>query len=157
MPITGLAHVNLTVPAGTLPLALDFYSGTLGLTPVPVPHLQRDTLAWFNIGSSGQQVHIAFGKPTDFEKESSRHPCFKLSDGEALLDMRRKIYDHFVRGGEAAPKAADQPGGEDSGELLFSLPGFRRSNLVSILPRASKVGSTLGRGSKPTERTEDRR
>jgi len=117
MPITGLAHINLTVPAGTLALATEFYSGTLGLTPRPVPHLQKDSLAWFDIADSGQQVHIAFGKPADFEApESSRHPCFKLSDGEALLDMRRKIYDHFERGGDSAPRAADRPGEVASGE-----------------------------------------
>jgi hypothetical protein len=29
--IQGLAHVNLTVPAGTLDQANDFYGGTLGL------------------------------------------------------------------------------------------------------------------------------
>lgn len=117
MPITGLAHINLTVPAGTLPLAVEFYSGTLGLTSREVPHLQKDTLAWFDIGDSGQQVHIAFGKSSDFEgAQSSRHPCFKLSDGEGLLDMRRRIFEHFTRGGESAPQAADRPGEEASGE-----------------------------------------
>lgn len=121
MPITGLAHINLTVPAGTLAQAVEFYSGTLGLTPREVPHLQRETLAWFDIANSGgQQVHVAFGKPSDFEgPQSSRHPCFRLSDGEALLELRRVIYAHFKRGGESAPVAADVPGGEDSGELFL--------------------------------------
>jgi catechol 2,3-dioxygenase-like lactoylglutathione lyase family enzyme len=44
--ITGIAHVNLTVPAGTLDLAESFYSDTLGLKRVPVPVLQQGTLAW---------------------------------------------------------------------------------------------------------------
>lgn len=44
--ITGIAHVNLTVPVGTLDLAAEFYEGTLGFTRVPVPVLQRGTLAW---------------------------------------------------------------------------------------------------------------
>ncbi|KEF63297.1 uncharacterized protein A1O9_01274 [Exophiala aquamarina CBS 119918] len=123
MPITGIAHINLTVPSGTLPLATEFYSGTLGLTPRPVPHLQRDSLAWFDIADSGQQVHIAFGKPSDFTgPDSSRHPCFKLSDGEALLEMRRKVYEHFQRGGESAPKAADKPGDVDSGAKGVEYP-----------------------------------
>lgn len=44
--ITGIAHVNLTVPAGTFSQAEAFYAGTLGMKRVPVPVLQRDTLAW---------------------------------------------------------------------------------------------------------------
>jgi 4-hydroxyphenylpyruvate dioxygenase-like putative hemolysin len=44
--ITGIAHVNLLVPAGTLDQAEEFYSGVLGFTRIPVPQLQRGTLAW---------------------------------------------------------------------------------------------------------------
>lgn len=60
--ISGLAHVNLTIPRGTLDQAFDFYGNTLGLTSgkrrghdenktssplaVPVPQLQKGTLAW---------------------------------------------------------------------------------------------------------------
>jgi catechol 2,3-dioxygenase-like lactoylglutathione lyase family enzyme len=45
--ITGIAHVNLTVPPGTLEQAAEFYGTTLGLTRVAVPVLQKDTLAWY--------------------------------------------------------------------------------------------------------------
>ena len=45
--ITGLAHVNLTVPKGSLEEANAFYGGTLGLTPRTVPQLQKGTLAWY--------------------------------------------------------------------------------------------------------------
>lgn len=44
--ITGIAHVNLLVPAGTLELAEAFYADTLGLKRVPVPALQKHELAW---------------------------------------------------------------------------------------------------------------
>ena len=44
--ITGYAHVNLTVPEGTLKQADTFYGETLGLTPREVPQLQRGMLAW---------------------------------------------------------------------------------------------------------------
>jgi len=47
MPITGIAHVNITVPAGTLEEAAAFYAGTLGFTRIAVPVLQKDTLAWY--------------------------------------------------------------------------------------------------------------
>ena len=44
--ISGLAHVNLLVPAGTLDQAHAFYGGTLGLNARPVPELQKTSLAW---------------------------------------------------------------------------------------------------------------
>jgi catechol 2,3-dioxygenase-like lactoylglutathione lyase family enzyme len=113
--ITGIHHINLVIPPNTLHLANEFYGTTLGLKPRAVPHLQRDTLAWFDIGTSGQQVHIAFGKPEDFHNKSSRHPCFKLGSGEDLAALRQRVWDHFQLGGEAAPKEADKPGEKNSG------------------------------------------
>lgn len=44
--LTGIAHVNITVPEGTFDLAEEFYAKTLGMTRVPVPVLQKTTLAW---------------------------------------------------------------------------------------------------------------
>lgn len=120
--ITGLHHINLVVPPATLHLATDFYAGTLGLTPRAVPHAQRATLAWFDIGNSGQQVHIAFGKPHDFAEPSSRHPCFKVGSEEQLLELRRRVWAHFEKGGESAPVAADRPGEEDSGAKGVEYP-----------------------------------
>jgi catechol 2,3-dioxygenase-like lactoylglutathione lyase family enzyme len=117
--ITGLHHINLVVPQGTLPEAAAFYEGTLGLTPRAVPALQVGKLLWFDIADSGQQVHIAFGAPPDFEpavSRSRRHPCFRVADGEQLLALRKKIHEHLVRGGVGAPMEADEPGKESSGE-----------------------------------------
>ncbi|KAH6868858.1 hypothetical protein BKA58DRAFT_441283 [Alternaria rosae] len=115
MMITGIHHINLVVPPNTLHLANDFYATTLGLTPRTVPHLQRETLAWFDIGSSGQQVHVAIGKPEDFAHSSSRHPCFRVGSVEALNELRVKVWEHHERGGEAAPLEADRPGAKNSG------------------------------------------
>ena len=47
--ITGIAHVNLTVPPGTLDDADAFYGKTLGMHRVAVPTLQQDQLAWSDI------------------------------------------------------------------------------------------------------------
>jgi hypothetical protein len=117
--IVGLAHINLVVPRDTLPAAHAFYGTTLQLAAVPVPAAQRHTLAWFNIGSSGQQVHIAFGRPGDFEAfgaSSSRHPCFRLADADALLELQKRVWQHFRDAGDGAPMECDEPGGESSGE-----------------------------------------
>ncbi|KAL4891433.1 putative glyoxalase family protein [Aspergillus ambiguus] len=118
--ITGIAHTNLLVPEGTLEAAYEFYVGTLGLTAIPVPELQRDTTAWFNITADGsQQIHIAFGAN---EADSPRHPCLRISSLEALQELRQRIWDHHVRGGAAAPMEADKPGEEISGETTAEYP-----------------------------------
>jgi hypothetical protein len=128
--ITGLAHINLLVPPGTLPLATAFYSKTLGLTPRPVPAHRVHDLAWFEIGDSGQQVHIApdyngsngnfkGGEDSKEVKWSSRHPCFRLGSPELLEELRVRIWEHFEVGGEAAPLEADRPGGVASGMFSF--------------------------------------
>ena len=135
--ITGLSHINLLVPPGTLPLATAFYSKTLGLRPRPVPAHRVHDLAWFEIGDSGQEVHIApdyngsningngNGNGSDGEdvetkksKWSSRHPCFRLGSAEQLEELRVRIWECFEAGGEAAPLEADRPGGVASGMLL---------------------------------------
>jgi catechol 2,3-dioxygenase-like lactoylglutathione lyase family enzyme len=113
--ITGLHHINLVVPPAALRLAHEFYSGTLGLPSRAVPHLQKDTLAWFDMGTSGQQVHIAIGKPEDFTHTSSRHSCFRVGSVQDLDVLRQRIWNHYERGGEAAPKEADRPGEKNSG------------------------------------------
>ena len=113
--ISGIHHINLVVPPSTFQHTKAFYSTTLGLIPRAVPHLQRDTLAWFDIGTSGQQVHVAIGKPGDFTHSSSRHLCFRVESVEALAALQRRLWEHFERGGEAAPLEADRPGGKNSG------------------------------------------
>lgn len=121
--ITGLHHVNLTVPYGGLDTAKSFYAATLGLTPRPVPAAQVHELAWFDIGTSGQQVHISLPKHDHdtIRDDASRHPCFRVGSPEALLALQRRVYAHWQRGGEGAPTAADAPG-ESSGEKAPEYP-----------------------------------
>ena len=66
----------------------------------------------YDIGTSGQQVHIAFGPA---EKNSSRHPCFRIDSPEALLELRRRVWEHHQAGGASAPLEADKPGEVNSG------------------------------------------
>ena len=138
--ITGLAHVNLTVPSGTLDQANDFYGETLGLIRRPVPQLQKDRLAWFDIGSSGQQIHIAFG---DSGPESSRHPCFRIESPEKLLELQRRVWAHYEKGEKGSPKAADKPGEENSGTLTrfcLSGPVHLPRSLTDRLPCSGSKG-----------------
>lgn len=126
--ITSLAHVNLTVPPGTLPAAKAFYGDTLGLTPREVPTGSSHRLAWFDIESSGQQIHVAHYDPNTESPaaESARHPCFKVENSEKLGELRSKVYEHFKRGGEGAPMAADAPGQENSGAQGMDIPQWTR-------------------------------
>jgi hypothetical protein len=70
----------------------------------------------FDITPKGQQVHIALGPK---EAESPRHPCFRLESLEALTKLQQKIWEHYQRGDASAPRAADKPGVENSGETVF--------------------------------------
>ncbi|KAL1863861.1 hypothetical protein Daus18300_008010 [Diaporthe australafricana] len=110
--ITGLHHINLTVPHGTLDQAKSFYSATLGLTARPVPAAQTHELAWFDIGASGQQVHVSLPKHDNdaIPGDASRHPCFRVGSPEALLTLQERVHAHWTRGGDDAPAAADAPG-----------------------------------------------
>lgn len=116
--ILSLSHINLLVPPSTLHLAHAFYSETLGLTPRAVPPHRQHELAWFDIADSGQQVHIALARDEAVETASARHPCFRVGSAEELLALRERIWRHFERGGEGAPREADRPGGETSGTFF---------------------------------------
>ncbi|KAK3384864.1 hypothetical protein B0H63DRAFT_471777 [Podospora didyma] len=139
--ITGLHHVNIIVPPGTLPAAQIFYGNTLGLTSRAVPQLQRDSLAWFDISSSGQQLHVAFGRPdVDFTPEARarrNHPCFRVESPGLLVELQKRIWEHFQAGGEGAPVECDEPGGESSGQFFFFF--FSAYSLT-------RVGYILARG-----------
>ena len=140
MSISGLAHVNLVVPEGSLDLANEFYGEILGLKPRPVPELQRGQLAWFDIGESGQQVHIAYGPD---EKESKRHPCFALPSAEALYDLQTKIWEHHQRGGKSAPRQADEPGKQNTGAQGKEYPTrFFARDFAGVFPKPCSRAAT---------------
>jgi hypothetical protein len=73
----------------------------------------------FDITPRGQQVHVAFGEPSDFAALSSRHPCFQVESSEALSKLQTQIWEHFERGGPSAPIMADKPGGPVSGMSMY--------------------------------------
>lgn len=126
--ITGIAHINLTIPPGTLEHAKTFYGSTLGLMPRAVPAAQTETLAWFDIGGtaatgSPQQVHISTAKHAEdtTSAASSRHPCFAVGSLEALQALQERIVAHHRRGGPDAPITAD-PVGTSSGSKGAEYP-----------------------------------
>ena len=69
----------------------------------------------FDITPAGQQIHISSKPAPPNDHTASRHPCFKLSSPEALLEIQGRVFKHFEAKSEGAPMAADKPGEVDSG------------------------------------------
>jgi catechol 2,3-dioxygenase-like lactoylglutathione lyase family enzyme len=57
--ISGIAHINLTIPQDTLEQAKEFYGTTLGLTSAPVPEAQKGTILWYVPNSDLQLFSIS--------------------------------------------------------------------------------------------------
>ena len=71
MPVVGLDHVQLAMPAGREDDAHRFYSGLLGLPEiVKPPELQKRGGAWFE----NQRVKIHLGVDADFRPARKAHP-----------------------------------------------------------------------------------
>ena len=75
--ITGIDHVQMSVPRALEAECLAFYRNVLGLTEIPKPEeLQARGGAWFLAGAT--QFHIGVD-PEPFPK-SKRHVCFLVLD-----------------------------------------------------------------------------
>lgn len=75
--ITGIDHVQLTVPRDLEGASLDFYRNVLGLTEIEKPaELRARGGAWFQVGTL--QFHIGID-PEPWPK-SKRHVCFQVPD-----------------------------------------------------------------------------
>ena len=107
MPISGIDHVQLAMPAGGESVARAFYSDVLGLpeTPKP-PHLAARGGCWFESGA----VKVHHGVEADFRPALKAHPALivrnlasmiaalKESGAEVIadepLDGRDRVYVH---------------------------------------------------------------
>ncbi len=103
MPIVGLDHVQLAMPAGCEQEARRFYADILGLSEIakPAPLADRGG-CWFE--GPGTAVHL--GVEADFVPARKAHPAFRVSDLDAFRD---RLMAHGV---ETIPDT--------------SLPGVRR-------------------------------
>ena len=85
MAITGIHHINLTIPPGSEEVARAFYSYLLGLIEVPKPvGSDRSRGCWFEAGDF--QIHIS--PDPDFRPAKVAHPGFLVSD---LSNLRRRL------------------------------------------------------------------
>jgi catechol 2,3-dioxygenase-like lactoylglutathione lyase family enzyme len=79
--VTGLHHVQLSMPPAREASAERFYAGVLGIRRVPKPpELEARGGCWFR--SHAVEVHL--GVETDFRPARKAHPAFLVRDLEAL-------------------------------------------------------------------------
>jgi catechol 2,3-dioxygenase-like lactoylglutathione lyase family enzyme len=86
MPIVGIDHVQLAMPAGEEAAARAFYAGLLGLPERPKPpHLAGRGGCWFE--SPAAKVHL--GVEADFRPARKAHPALVVRDLAGLVAALR--------------------------------------------------------------------
>jgi catechol 2,3-dioxygenase-like lactoylglutathione lyase family enzyme len=82
MPITGIDHVQLAMPAGGEERARGFYRDVLGLAEQPKPaNLAKRGGCWFE----NDRVKIHLGVEEDFRPATKAHPALVVDDLEPLV------------------------------------------------------------------------
>jgi catechol 2,3-dioxygenase-like lactoylglutathione lyase family enzyme len=98
VPVVGLDHVQLAMPAGAELQARSFYGTLLGLAEVAKPpELVSRGGVWFQCG--GLQLHL--GVESEFRPARKAHPAFLVERFEALLACLRRegfeiAHDHSL-------------------------------------------------------------
>jgi catechol 2,3-dioxygenase-like lactoylglutathione lyase family enzyme len=86
VPILGIDHVQLAMPAGGEEQARRFYGGILGLPEVPKPpELARRGGCWFE----SDRVKIHLGVDKIFHPATKAHPGLLVSDLPAIIERCR--------------------------------------------------------------------
>jgi catechol 2,3-dioxygenase-like lactoylglutathione lyase family enzyme len=86
MPVVGVDHVQLAMPAGREAEARAFYSGLLGIPEIAKPPvLAARGGAWFESG--GLKIHL--GVDRDFRPAQKAHPGLLVSGLDALIERLR--------------------------------------------------------------------
>jgi catechol 2,3-dioxygenase-like lactoylglutathione lyase family enzyme len=97
MPIIGVDHVQLAMPAGEEDRARYFYRDVLGLPEQPKPpNLAGRGGCWF--GSGAVRIHL--GVDPQFQPATKAHPGLLVTDLESMLATCR---EHGLEIAEAEP------------------------------------------------------
>jgi catechol 2,3-dioxygenase-like lactoylglutathione lyase family enzyme len=82
MPIVGIDHVQLAMPAGGEAQARGFYGQIMGLPEIPKPpELAKRGGCWFE----NDRVKIHLGVETAFQPASKAHPGFLVVDLQEIV------------------------------------------------------------------------
>lgn len=83
MPITGIDHVQLAMPAGGEDLARSFYRDVLGLAEQPKPsHLAKRGGCWFE----NDLVKLHLGVDKEFRAATKAHPGLLVHGLQAIIE-----------------------------------------------------------------------
>jgi catechol 2,3-dioxygenase-like lactoylglutathione lyase family enzyme len=94
MPITGVDHVQLAMPAGGEAEARAFYSGLLGIPEiVKPPELAKRGGVWFEEG----RVKIHLGVDPAFRPAQKAHPGLLVGGLDALIERLQQAGHHVVQ------------------------------------------------------------
>jgi catechol 2,3-dioxygenase-like lactoylglutathione lyase family enzyme len=86
VPVFGIHHVQLAMPAGREADARAFYAGLLGIPEVPKPpELAERGGVWFETGS----VKLHLGVEAHFRPAGKAHPALLVSDLRVLVERLR--------------------------------------------------------------------
>ena len=79
--LTALDHLLVAMPPGEEEAARRFYSNLLGLMEIPKPpNLAKRGGAWFQ----GPGIALHLGVEREFNPAKKAHPCFRVTDLDAL-------------------------------------------------------------------------
>lgn len=94
--VLGLDHMQIAIPVGGEPTAIEFYNGVLGLPQLPKPEPQAlRGGCWFQAGPT--QIHI--GVEADFRPAKKAHPALIVRGLDTLVEAL-KAAGHDVRAGD---------------------------------------------------------
>ena len=84
--VAAIDHVQLAMPRGEEPRAVEFYSGLLGIPEVPKPpHLAARGGCWFERGAL--KVHL--GVEQEFRPAKKAHPALRVEGLASLVERLR--------------------------------------------------------------------
>jgi catechol 2,3-dioxygenase-like lactoylglutathione lyase family enzyme len=87
MPVVGIDHVQLAMPAGGEERARAFYRDVLGVPEKPKPDVAGRGGCWFE----SQSVKIHLGVDPSFRAATKAHPGLLVSDLQRIIELSRQL------------------------------------------------------------------
>jgi catechol 2,3-dioxygenase-like lactoylglutathione lyase family enzyme len=113
-------HVQLAMPVGSEPTAIEFYEGVLGIPHVPKPaHLAVRGGCWFEDG----ELRLHLGAEEEFRPARKAHPALVV---EGLDDLVDRLRSHGVE-----VRVAETPNGAP--QVYVDDPFGNRIELIAAL------------------------
>ena len=92
MAVLKIDHVQVSIPWGKVPEALEFYEGVLQFSRIPKPAELDQSGAWLTQGP----VYLHLGEEKEFEASRCAHPALLVDNIDELLENAKRG-DHPLR------------------------------------------------------------